>query len=157
MWWKSFWIASRAETAPRYSSAVLLYVLYALVPTASAVSYRLSGSLINLRQTLQYNGKSHVLETASEKFQHELYSYGNGEGHDSWEFTGLVSQRLSLRRRDEQTAGVDRALEVLQNRVAAAKKEREAQTYVHLDRSCRCCSAQKSIARCLVTIVATQR
>ena len=81
---------------------------------------------------LQYNGKSHLLETASEKFRHELYSYENGEGRDSWEFAGLISQRLSLHRQDEQTASVDRALEVLQSRVAAAKRERDAQTYVFL-------------------------
>jgi len=79
---------------------------------------------------LQYNGKSHALETASEKFRHELYSYDNDEGGDSWEFAGLICQRLSLHRQDEQTAGVDRALEVLQSSVAAAKRERDAQTYV---------------------------
>jgi len=84
----------------------------------------------NSYQMLQYNGKSHVLETASEKFRHELYSYDNGEGHDSWEFAGLIGQRLSLHRQDEQTAAVDKALEVLQSRVAAAKRERDAQTYV---------------------------
>jgi hypothetical protein len=79
---------------------------------------------------LQYNGKSHALETSSEKFRHELYRYENGDGGDSWEFAGLIGQRLSLHRQDEQTAGVDRALEVLQSRVAAAKRERDAQTYV---------------------------
>jgi hypothetical protein len=93
---------------------------------------------------LQYNGKSHLLETSSEKFRHELYSYENG---DSWEFAGLIGQRLSLHRQDEQTAGVDRALEVLQSRVAAAKRERDAQTYVfspfpHLNHGHCCCSAR---------------
>ena len=99
---------------------------------------------------LQYNGKSHLLETTSEKFRHELYSYENDEERDSWQFAGLIDQRLSLHRQDEQTAGVDRALEVLQNRVAAAKRERDAQTYVfslflsHLDHGRYRCDAQKS-------------
>jgi hypothetical protein len=109
------------ENVPRYSSAVLLYVLH-----ASRI-LGLSRSLITPRQMLQYNGKSHALETASEKFRHELYSYENGDGSDSWEFAGLIGQRLSLH---EHTAGVDRALEVLQSRVAAAKREKDAQTYV---------------------------
>lgn len=87
----------------------------------------LTRSLITHYQMLQYNGKCHLLEPSSEKFRHELYSYENG---DSWEFAGLIGQKLSLHRQDEQTAGVDRALEVLQSSVAAAKRERDAQTYV---------------------------
>lgn len=80
---------------------------------------------------LRYHGKSLSLESRPERFQHEIYRSDNGGDEDSWEFAGVVSQNLSVRKQEEPTAGVDRALEVLQSRMADAKREREAQTYVN--------------------------
>jgi len=79
---------------------------------------------------LRYRGKSLSLETHPEKFQHEIYRSDAGDSEDAWEFAGLVSQKLSVRKHEEPTAVVDRALEVFQSRMANIKREREAQTYV---------------------------
>jgi hypothetical protein len=79
---------------------------------------------------LRYHGRSLSLETHPEKFQHEIYRSDNGKDEDAWEFAGVVNQKMSIRKQEEATAGVDHALEVLQSRMADAKREREAQTYV---------------------------
>jgi RNA polymerase II elongation factor ELL len=78
-----------------------------------------------LPKVLRYNGKSHALESQSEKFRHEIYSTSDSDD-DEWGFAGVVNHSLSIEQAEDESAGMDAALEVLKNRLAAEKKEREA-------------------------------
>ncbi|KAJ9648265.1 hypothetical protein H2199_001118 [Coniosporium tulheliwenetii] len=72
--------------------------------------------------TLRYAGKAHVLDTAPEKFRHELY-YDNGE--HGLEFDGLVNYSLVVKEADPATVGVDSAMEALNSTMATIAEEKE--------------------------------
>ncbi|KAJ9668434.1 hypothetical protein H2201_001482 [Coniosporium apollinis] len=72
--------------------------------------------------TLRYAGKAHVLDTAPEKFRHELY-YDDGE--HGLEFDGLVNYSLVVKEADPATVGVDSAMEALNSTMATIAEEKE--------------------------------
>ena len=87
-------------------------------------------SLTATKQQLKYGDKSHMLQTSSESYRHELYqSSGTGTNHD-FTFAGLINHSLAVQKAEEVTAGVDSALEQLKSSMAAISEMKEANKYV---------------------------
>jgi RNA polymerase II elongation factor ELL len=77
-------------------------------------------------QLIKYDGKSHELQSKSEKFRYELYKENQENDERSWEFSGLINHSLSIQHAAEASAGTERALEALKNTMASIEQDREA-------------------------------
>lgn len=97
---------------------------------------------------IKYDGKSHELHTKPEKFRHEIY--GENEENE-WEFGGLINHSLALRDAEVAEAGMDRALETLQNNMAVLQQEREARKCVW---PASCHDFDRGVGRLVFAIVA---
>lgn len=82
-------------------------------------------------QLLKYGDKSHLLQTSSESYRHELYrSNGDGDDDDDLEFAGLINHSLAVQKAEEVMAGVDTAVEQLKSSMAAISEMKQANKYV---------------------------
>ncbi|KAF2112021.1 hypothetical protein BDV96DRAFT_165172 [Lophiotrema nucula] len=75
---------------------------------------------------LKYGDKSHMLQTSSESYRHELYQSHDADSDDDLEFAGLINHSLAVQRAEDVTAGVDSALEQLKSSMAAISEFKEA-------------------------------
>lgn len=72
------------------------------------------------------NNETRILETAPEKFRHELYNAGTDDDEDGMHFEGLLNHRLAIRKAEQASAGMDSALATLKSSLASLSQEKEA-------------------------------
>ncbi|KAF1974142.1 hypothetical protein BU23DRAFT_532116 [Bimuria novae-zelandiae CBS 107.79] len=75
---------------------------------------------------LKCGDKTLALQSTSENTRHELYHSSGTGGGDDLEFTSLIKHSLIVQKAENVTAGVDSALELLKNSMAAVKEMKEA-------------------------------
>ncbi|KAF2668807.1 hypothetical protein BT63DRAFT_456448 [Microthyrium microscopicum] len=76
---------------------------------------------------LRLGNHNHVLDCRPSNIRHELYQEDE-ENKGQWEFAGLISHSLGVKKMEEQSAGMDQALEALKNNMASIQKEQAART-----------------------------
>jgi RNA polymerase II elongation factor ELL len=92
----------------------------------SARSGKLPQILFGRTPQLKYGDKTHVLQTSSESFRHELYQSSSAGSDNDLRFAGLINHSLAVQRAEEHTSGVDPALEQLKSSMAAISELKEA-------------------------------
>lgn len=78
-----------------------------------------------LPQTLHYGSKSHQLLTAPLASQTEMYTYSK-DTDSELVFAGLLSHKLAMKQAQDNLAGTDAALAMLQSRMALHRKDKQS-------------------------------
>ena len=84
---------------------------------------RLDADIVKLK-VLRFNGNAILVEARQTKIAHEIYKREKEQGGDM-DYVGSVSHALTLQM-EEASAGVDRALEQLEQSMTKYKEESEA-------------------------------
>lgn len=78
-----------------------------------------------LPQTLHYGNKTQQLLTTPLASQTELYSH-SAEPAAELAFAGLLSHKLAMKQAQDNLAGTDAALAMLQSRMASHQKDKQS-------------------------------